>query len=201
MPENTFLSNYVYKKNRAFYGPEKIDTSSSCFDRIISVRKFTGNHPIEAENVHHWIAYANYNPHDAKLAIDGRPDTRWTTKQSMKPRMSFQIILGEHPIPIEKLTKEMFVTNYLGLVLLTHLLLDTLKTSALAWIITVTAPSSAKIDFNQRGSHPSCSRLTDGSSALPILARFLNPLSGKVPDRRAQPFPKFPGQLQRLHRK
>jgi hypothetical protein len=34
MPENTFLSNYVYKRDRAFYGVEKVDTSD-CFNRII----------------------------------------------------------------------------------------------------------------------------------------------------------------------
>ncbi len=62
------------------------------------------NHPVKAESVHSWAAHANYNHYDAKLAIDRRSDTRWTTKYPMKPGMFFQLMLGEHPIPIEKLT-------------------------------------------------------------------------------------------------
>lgn len=71
---------------------------------MLVVTHASQNQPVDAESVHHWTVHANYNPHDAKLAIDGRPDTRWTAKQPMKPGMFFQVILGEHPIPIEKLT-------------------------------------------------------------------------------------------------
>lgn len=58
---------------------------------------------VEQSSGSDWTVYANYNAHDARLAIDRRPETRWTTKQAMKPGMFFQIDL-ERSTRIERIT-------------------------------------------------------------------------------------------------
>lgn len=42
-----------------------------------------------------WQVHTNYNPQEARLAIDGKIKTRWTSKTSQVPGMTFQVDLGE----------------------------------------------------------------------------------------------------------
>jgi len=78
--------------------------------RIETTAKDKYNHPwsiseLTVETTAQWQARASHNSEKANLAIDGRPDTFWTTGQAQVPGMWFELDLGE-PLRITRVRLE-----------------------------------------------------------------------------------------------
>lgn len=100
-------------------------------------------------------------------------------------------------VPDRKLTREnletMFVTNHLGPFLLTNLLLNRLRESAPSRVITVSAPSTTEIDFEDLQGERKWSALTQFGRTKMANLLFAYGLARRVPASAVTSNVLFPG--------
>lgn len=113
------------------------------------------------------------------------------------PRIDVLVNSAAVFVPDRKLTPEnletMFVTNHLGPFLLTNLLLHRLRESAPARVITVSAPSTTEIDFENLQGERKWSALTQFGRTKMANLLFAYGLARRVPVAQVTSNVLFPG--------